>query len=240
VIRSALYFIWFAVVSVAMNIGLVPILFLPRRVTLWFAKRWCALLFWGLKTIVDLDLEVRGEIPKGAVLVASKHMSMWDTLALVYLLPDPAIVLKQELLNIPFYGWHARKAEMIAVDRSARASALRKMMEAARRALSAGREIVIFPEGTRKQPGAAADYKPGVAALYALLGVACVPVALNSGLFWTGFRKNAGRIVVEFLPPIPAGLKRAAFMERLEESIETATARLLAEGRNLLEKRDRR
>lgn len=233
-IRSALYFVWFAFVSVTMNIGLVPILLLPRRVTLWFAQRWCALLFWGLKTIVDLDLEVRGEIPKGAVLVASKHMSMWDTLALLYLLPDPTIVLKHELLNIPFYGWYARKAEMIAIDRSAGASALRKMTEAARRALHAGREIVIFPEGTRKRPGAAADYKSGVAALYAQLDVACVPVALNSGLFWIGFRKKPGRIVIEFLPSIPAGLKRTAFMERLERDIETATARLLAEGRDLL------
>jgi 1-acyl-sn-glycerol-3-phosphate acyltransferase len=238
-IRSAIYFLWFAIVSVVMNVVCLPILLLPRQVTLWAAKRWCAVLLWGLKVIAGLDLEVRGPIPQGAVLVASKHMSMWDTLVLVHLLADPAVVLKRELLNIPFYGWYVRKARMIAIDRATGASALRKMAQAARNALGEGRSIAIFPEGTRKKPGAPADYKPGVAALYAQLGVACVPVALNSGLFWTIFRKNPGRIVIEFLPAIPAGLKRAEFMGKLEQEIETATAALLAEGRDLLKKRDR-
>jgi 1-acyl-sn-glycerol-3-phosphate acyltransferase len=152
---------------------------------------------------------------------------MWDTLALYLVLNQPAIVLKRELLRIPFYGWFLAKAAAIAIDRGAGASALRKMSNAARRVLDDGRPILIFPEGTRKKPGAMPDYKPGVAGLYALLGVDCVPVALNSGVYWTGFLKRPGTIVLEFLEPIGPGLKRDAFMAQLQKRIETATAALL-------------
>ena len=164
---------------------------------------------------------------RGPVLVAAKHMSMWDTLALYLALDAPAIVLKRELLYIPFLWLVLWKATAIAIDRGAGAGALRKMQNAAKEVLGEGRPILIFPEGTRKKPGAAPDYKPGVAGLYALLDVACVPVALNSGVYWTGFRKKPGTIVLEFLEPIPPGLKRAEFMNVLEKRIETATNRLL-------------
>jgi 1-acyl-sn-glycerol-3-phosphate acyltransferase len=146
---------------------------------------------------------------------------------------DPAVVLKRELLRIPFYGWYLRKAGIIPIERSAGAAAVRQMITKAKNVLAAGRPILIFPEGTRKKPDDAPDYKPGVAGLYSALGVACVPVALNSGLFWTGpqgFIKRPGHIVVEFLEPISPGLRRAEFMRFLEGRIETATARLLAEG----------
>jgi len=162
------------------------------------------------------------------MLVASKHMSMWDTMALYLVLDQPAIVLKRELLRIPFYGWYVWKATAIAIDRAAGASALRKMSAAARQVLDQGRPILIFPEGTRQKPGAPPDYKPGVAGLYALSGVTCVPVALNSGVYWTGFLKRPGTIVLEFLEPIAPGLKRDAFMGLLESRIETATNRLLS------------
>jgi 1-acyl-sn-glycerol-3-phosphate acyltransferase len=234
IFRSVLFFLWFAVVSTAIHIAALPAFLLPRRVTVWASKRWSAALLWGLKIIAGLDYEVRGEIPAGGVLVAAKHMSMWDTITLYLLLDDAVIVVKRELLRIPFYGWYINRAGVIAIDRSGHASALRQMAAQGRAAIAAGRPIVIFPEGTRKNPGAAPDYKPGVAGLYGQLGVACVPVALNSGLFWTGFRKNPGRIVIEFLPVIPAGLKRAEFMRTLQERTETATARLIAEGRKLL------
>jgi 1-acyl-sn-glycerol-3-phosphate acyltransferase len=155
-------------------------------------------------------------------------MSMWDTMALYLALDCPATVLKRELLHIPFYGWFLWKATAIAIDRNAGAGALRKMSHAAQAVLGEGRPILIFPEGTRKKPGAAPDYKPGVAGLYGILGVACVPVALNSGVHWTGFLKRPGTIVLEFLDPIAPGMKRPAFMALLEERIETATNRLLA------------
>ena len=234
--RSTLFFLWFACVSAIMHVAALPTLLLPRRAIVWAARRWGAVNLWGLKAIAGLDYEVRGTIPTDGVLIAAKHMSMWDTMALYTLLDDAAVVIKRELLSVPFYGWFVRKAGSIVVDRSAHAGALRKMSEDARSVAAGGRSIVIFPEGTRKNPGALPDYKPGVAGLYKQLALPCVPVALNSGLFWTGFIKNSGCIVIEFLPAIPAGLTRAEFMRTLEQRTEEATARLVAEGRDLLQK----
>lgn len=227
-LRSALFMLWFLAITTILSLVFLPVLIMPRGATVWLARFWSGLTFWGLKVFTGIGFEVRGTPPKGAVLVASKHMSMWDTMALYLVLDQPAIVLKRELLRIPFYGWFVWKATAIAIDRSAGASALRKMAGAARDVLNQGRSILIFPEGTRKKPGAAPDYKPGVAGLYALSGVACVPAALNSGVYWTGFLKRPGTIVLEFLEPIAPGLKRDAFMSLLENRIETATNRLLS------------
>jgi len=226
-LRSALFLVWFLVITTILSLIFLPVLVLPRQATVWLARLWARLTFWGLKVFAGIGFEIRGTPPQGPVLVASKHMSMWDTLALYLALYEPAIVLKRELLRIPFYGWFLAKAAAIAIDRNAGPRALRKMSEAARAVLAQGRPILIFPEGTRKKPGAAADYKPGVAGLYGMLGVACVPVALNSGVYWTGFLKRPGTIVLEFLEPIPPGLKRDAFMTRLQERIEAATTALL-------------
>ena len=226
-LRSALFLVWFLVITTILSLIFLPVLALPRRATVWLARLWAQLAFWGLKVFAGIDWEIRGLPPRGAVLVASKHMSMWDTLALYLALYEPAIVLKRELLRIPFYGWFLGKAAAIPIDRSAGVSALRKMSDAARQVLAQGRPILIFPEGTRKKPGAAPDYKPGVAALYGQLDVDCVPVALNSGVYWTGFLKRPGTIVLQFLEPIAPGLKRGAFMTLLEQRIEGATNQLL-------------
>jgi 1-acyl-sn-glycerol-3-phosphate acyltransferase len=226
-LRSALFLLWFGVVTTILSLVFVPVLVVPRGVTVWLARLWAHATFFGLKIFTGIDWEIRGVPPKGAVLVASKHMSMWDTLALYLALDQPAIVLKRELLRIPFYGWFVWKATAIAIDRGAGSRALRKMSEAARAVLAQGRPILIFPEGTRKKPGAVPDYKPGVAGLYGQLDVACVPVALNSGVYWTGFLKRPGTIVLEFLEPIGPGMKRDAFMTLLEHRIEAATTALL-------------
>ena len=233
-VRSTIFFVWFVAVSVALHLGMLPTLLTPRRFTMRAPKWWCAWLLWGLKAFAGLDYEVRGTVPQHGVLIASKHMSMLDTLLLYLLVPDAIVVLKRELKNIPFYGWYASKMQMIFIDRSGHASALRQMIAEARMKLAEGRALLIFPEGHRMEPGAAPDYKPGVAGLYGQLDVPCVPVALNSGLFWTGFIKKPGKVVIEFLDPIPPGLKRAAFMRTLEERIETATGKLLIEGRQVL------
>ncbi|HMH66036.1 MAG TPA: lysophospholipid acyltransferase family protein [Rhizomicrobium sp.] len=226
VLRSALFLLWFLAVTTLLSLVFLPVLVLPRGATIWLARLWSRATFWGLKLFAGIDWEIRGTPPRGPVLVASKHMSMWDTLALYLALDAPAIVLKRELLRIPFYGWFLWKATAIAIDRKAGARSLRKMATAAEAVLAEGRPILIFPEGTRKKPGEAPDYKPGVAGLYGMLDVPCVPVALNSGLYWTGFLKRPGTIVLEFLEPIAPGLKRGAFMSLLEQRIESATAAL--------------
>ncbi|HEX9569826.1 MAG TPA: lysophospholipid acyltransferase family protein, partial [Rhodospirillales bacterium] len=191
-----------------------------------------------LERLAGIGYEVRGRerLPEPPCILAVKHQSAWDTLIWHLIADDPAIVMKRELLALPIYGAYCRKTEMIAVDRKAGASAMRAMLEAARAAAAAGRPIVIFPQGTRTAPGtptAAAPYLPGVSALYRGLGLPVVPVALNSGLFWPrrSFLRRPGRIVLEYLEPIPPGLPRAAFMAELEGRIETATRRLEVEAR---------
>jgi 1-acyl-sn-glycerol-3-phosphate acyltransferase len=227
-LRSLAFMAWFVALTIVMGTLFLPLLVLPRRATVWMASRWAEGTLWGLKVFTDIGMKVIGRPPKGAALVASKHMSMWDTLAIYLALGEPGVILKRELLLIPFFGWYVWKAAAIPIDRGGKAAALRRMAQVARRVLSQGRPILIFPEGTRKKPGAPPDYKSGVAGLYGLLDIVCVPVALDSGRYWTGFIKRPGTITLEFLEPIPPGLKRAAFMTVLQDRIEGATNRLLA------------
>jgi 1-acyl-sn-glycerol-3-phosphate acyltransferase len=225
---------WFIATTVVTHIVFLPVLLMSWRASVFAARTWGNSVLWGLRVFAGLGYEIRGNHRAACepVLVASKHYSMWETIVMIALLPDPAIVMKATLFKLPFYGWYSTKAQMISVDRTGRASALKKMVADARRALAARRPIVIFPEGTRKSPGDPPDYKPGAAALYAALDVPCVPVALNSGLYWTpGLLKRPGRIVVEFLEPIPPGLKAREFLTVLEQRIEAASQRLVAEGR---------
>jgi 1-acyl-sn-glycerol-3-phosphate acyltransferase len=205
----------------------------PRAWSMQALKQWGRTSVWLLYVICGTKMEVRGaqHIPQGAGLVAAKHQSTWETFAIIPLFADPAMVLKRELRLIPMFGWFMYKFKMIAVERGAGASAMKAMIADARAALKDNRQILIFPEGTRRPPGAAPEYKPGAAALYGQLGVPCVPMALNSGLFWPRrkFLRYPGTIIVEFLPAIPAGLPRREFAARLEAAIEGATARLEAE-----------
>jgi 1-acyl-sn-glycerol-3-phosphate acyltransferase len=191
-----------------------------------------ASLMW-MRLIVGTKMEVRGHenLPQGPALIAAKHQSAWDTFALIPLLRDPAMIMKAELGNIPFYGWFSRKFEHILVKRDKAASALRQMIREARERVDQNRDIVIFPEGTRRPPGASPDYKSGVLALYDGLERPCVPVALNSGLFWPrrSLIRRPGTIVVEFLEPIPPGLPRAEFRRQLIKKIEAASERLSLE-----------
>jgi 1-acyl-sn-glycerol-3-phosphate acyltransferase len=201
---------------------------------------------WLLRNVCGITVELRGleRIPPGPLLVASKHQSMWETFALFPLFADPAFILKRELMWLPFFGWYAWKADMIPVDRGARSQALAAMSARARIELARNRQIVIFPEGTRRPPGAAPRYKFGVAHLYAESGAPCLPIALNSGLFWPrrSIARYPGTIVAEFLDPIAPGLDKQAFFEQLEQVIEAATARLVQEGERQLgtESRNRR
>ena len=209
------------------------LLFAPRSWAMAGLSLHAKASLWLLEAIVGTRLEVRGreKLPNGPCLVVAKHQSAWDTFALVPLFRDPAIVLKDELKWIPFYGWFCVKFEHILVTRERAAVELKRMTPAARARVADGREVVIFPEGTRRPPGAPPDYKPGYVALYEALGVPCVPLALNSGSFWPRRQlvRHPGTIVVEFLDPVPPGMPRGEFRNSVESRIEAACERLIRE-----------
>jgi 1-acyl-sn-glycerol-3-phosphate acyltransferase len=234
ILRSVAFNVLFYLNLVLHLIATLPVFFMPRRAMIAVAKSWGRTSNVLLRLVAGITVDYRGleKIPDGALIVASKHQSVWETFTLVALLDDPTYILKRELTWIPFFGWCLIKAGMIAVNRGARGQALTSMTEGARRALASGRQIIIFPEGTRRAPGAEPAYKYGVVHLYAETGTPCLPVALNSGLFWPRrkFLRHPGTIRLEVLDPIPPGLDRQAFAERLKHDIETATARLVAEG----------
>ncbi len=233
-IRSIVFNIVFYLNLLLHFVIAIPTLVLPSRAILEVARFWGRTNIWLLRAICGIKVDFRGleKIPPGALLIASKHQSLWETFALLLLFREPTYILKRELMWIPFWGWYAWKAGMIPVDRGKRSQALAEMTLHARKALEEGRQIIIFPEGTRRAPGAEPSYKYGVVHLYAETGIACLPIALNSGLFWPrrSFRRHPGTILVEVLDPIAPGLEKQAFAERMQQMIETATARLVAEG----------
>jgi 1-acyl-sn-glycerol-3-phosphate acyltransferase len=234
IIRSVLFNVLFYLNMVVLMCLALPTLVLPRWGILGVVRFWARSNNWLLRIICGITVELRGleRIPSGPLLIAAKHQSLWETFALVPLFADPAFILKRELMWLPLFGWLARKAQMIPVDRGARSQALAAIAASAKIELARNRQIVIFPEGTRRPPGAEPSYKYGVVHLYAESGVPCLPIALNSGVFWPrrSIRRYPGTIVVEFLDLIAPGLDRKVFSARLQEVIETATARLVAEG----------
>jgi len=234
VLRSTLFNALFYLATALFLLLGSPLLLAPRRFAMMGLVAHANTCCWLLRVIAGTRLEVRGRehLPAGAALIASKHQSAWDTFGLIPLLHDPALVMKAELGRIPVYGAFARKFGMILVPRERRAAALKQMLRDAKQRAVDGRHILIFPEGTRQAPGAPPDYKSGALALYEALDLPCVPIALNSGLFWPrrGFLRRPGIVIVEFLPSLPPGLPRQSFTHELQTRIETATARLVAEG----------
>jgi 1-acyl-sn-glycerol-3-phosphate acyltransferase len=232
-LRSLLFWIWFnGSILVVGTLG-VPFVFLSKSGGSAVMETWARVAAFGARWICGIKTEVRGleNLPDGPVMIASKHQSAFDTVAPILFTRRPVYVLKQELLDMPIFGWYCQKAGLIAIDRDGQMSALRKMIAQAKERFEEGRPLIIFPEGTRQDIGATPDYKVGVAGIYTLLGVPCVPMALNTGLVWpaNGFMRYPGTAIFEFLPVIPAGLKRAEFMKRLENQIETASQALLDE-----------
>jgi 1-acyl-sn-glycerol-3-phosphate acyltransferase len=232
-LRSLAFNALFYLTLLAYFLVAMPTLLMPRWGILRLAQHWARTSLWLLRIVCRIDVDWRGleKIPSGAVLVGAKHQSTWETFALLTVLPEPTFILKRELLWIPFYGWFARHAGMIPVDRGGGKAVLVAMTARARAALIEGRQIVVFPEGTRRPPGAEPKYKFGIAHLYAEGVAPCVPIALNSGLFWPRrkFLRYPGTVTVEVLDPIAPGLPMEEFFARLQRDIEAATARLIAE-----------
>src|SRR5208282_5491959 len=231
--RSIVFnFLFYLNLVVLMVIGL-PTMLGGRRAVFALARLWGSISVWLLKRICGLRLEYRGveNIPPGGVLIAVKHQSFLETFALLKYAPDFAIVLKRQLTFIPFFGLYLIVSKQIAIDRSRGRQALQQIVAATKPVLAAGRQVFIYPEGTRRPPGAPPRYKPGVAAIYVETEAPCLPVAVNTGLFWRrrGFMRRPGVAVIEYLAPIAPGLDRKNFAALLQEAIETACARLNAE-----------
>jgi 1-acyl-sn-glycerol-3-phosphate acyltransferase len=226
-IRSTLFNISAFVVTILLGILGMPLVLGPRRWVCGLRDFWIRLVLELLKGTVGLSHRVEGQenLPKGPFMVASKHQSAWETLALHMVFDDPSIVLKRELLKLPVLGFYISKVGMVPIDRGAGGSALKYMITEARKASGAGRPILIFPQGTRVAPGGEGAYHSGVFALYRALDCPVVPVALNSGNFWSrqAFFKRPGTITVRILPVMPRGIDRKTFMKDLETTIETAT-----------------
>ncbi|MBV8686003.1 MAG: 1-acyl-sn-glycerol-3-phosphate acyltransferase [Alphaproteobacteria bacterium] len=226
-VRSALFALAFyagTILYVLVGVAALP---LGARAVQAVANGWarfhraCAILLLGVRTRVE------GEVPRGAVLVAAKHQSMYETLELVALLDTPSIVMKRELARIPLWGRLTRAYGMIAIDRSGGAAALRQLMKRGESARAEGRPVVIFPEGTRVAPGETPRLQPGFAGLYRALGLPVVPLALDSGRVWPrrSFVKRAGTVTFRFGEPIPPGLRREEVEARVHAAINALERR---------------
>lgn len=211
----------------------LPLLALPRSVLQYVLRSYTWVTEAMLRVFCGVRVQVEGieNLPPGAVLIVSKHQSAFDTVFWLSRLPDPCYVMKIELMRIPIWGSLARKVGMVAVDREGGAPALRLMVKQVREAAEAGRQIVIYPEGTRAAPGVTEPYQPGVAAIAAATRLTVVPVATNSGLFWgrKAFSKRPGVLRVKILPALPPGLGRARLMALLEERIESESRAMLTD-----------
>jgi 1-acyl-sn-glycerol-3-phosphate acyltransferase len=233
VLRSLVFTAWIYGLGAVLGVAALPLLLTSRRTAMGAVKLWSRLVIVGLEGIIGAKVEVRGRehLPPGPCLIAAKHQTMFDFIPPFDYLDDPTFVMKKELMRIPVFNWFCSKIGMIVINRDGAAKALRAMVHDAADALAEGRQIIIFPEGTRKAPGDAPDYKPGIAGIYRELNLPCTPLATNSGVVWPahGFIRRPGKVVFEILPPIQAGLKRATFMALLEDAVEGASARLLGE-----------
>ena len=234
-LRSLAYNVLFYALLVFWILVAIPTFLMPPRAFMVIAQAWSRSSVWLMGVICNTKVEYRGleKIPQGPLIVASKHQSMWETFALLQFFDAPLFIYKRELAWIPFFGWYLMKSKMIGIDRTAGGRALLNMTRRAGAEVRRGRQLIIFPEGTRSAVDAAPNYKTGIAQIYVDCGVPCMPVALNSGLFWPRrtFLRYPGTLVVEFLDPLPPGLKRREFIERISTVIEAATGRLVEAGR---------
>lgn len=235
-VRSLVYNVLFYVLLVFWILVAIPTYVMPPRAFMRVAKAWARSSVWLMRVVCGTRVDYRGleKIPAGPLIVASKHQSMWETFALMPFFDQPLFIYKRELAWIPFFGWYLMKSRMIGVDRD---GGVRSLMDMARRApeeVLRGRQLIIFPEGTRAPVDAPPNYKTGVGQIYVKCGVPCIPVALNSGLFWPRrtFLRYPGTLVVEFLDPLPPGLSRKEFVTRISGAIEDATRRIVAVARD--------
>lgn len=234
ILRSILFNTLFYASLILQMILLSPYYFLaPRKKAFAIPKNWARSNHWLMEKVVGTTFTVEGleNIPEGGYILAPKHQSLWDTYALLPWLDDPVYILKRELMWIPIFGWYVARQKMIPVDRGARGKVMVKVMERAKQEMAAGRQLIIYPEGTRRPAGAEPAYKYGIARIYRDLDVPVVPVAMHPGLFWPRrkFLRFPGHFKVRILPPIEPGLDPDVFYQTLVEKLEKASDELLIE-----------
>jgi 1-acyl-sn-glycerol-3-phosphate acyltransferase len=229
-IRSVIFVIWLYGSMAVVGISHWPFVLMDDRYVFVALRNWGRAILFGLRWIVGARVTFEGleHAPKGGALVACKHQSMLDTVIPALFLEKSVFVYKAELGNTPVMGAYLKKNQ-IGIDRGGHAKALKSLVRGGREAVAKGRQILIFPEGTRQELDAPPDYKPGIAALYKDLNIPVTPVALNTGLIWKpkGIMRSPGVVTFKILPPIPAGLSREDFMRELETRIETESQNLL-------------
>jgi 1-acyl-sn-glycerol-3-phosphate acyltransferase len=232
-LRSALYTLCFYVLTIVLLFAALPALSQGGEAIERHARRWVRWSIALLQRICGTEVEFRGleNVPAGPAIIAAKHQSALDVLALILVVPRFSFIYKRELDALPLFGAYLRACGQMSVDRKKRGGVLPQLVAAAKEKFDENRRLVIFPEGTRRPVGAPPLYKAGVARLVEATGATCIPVALNSGLFWPRrrFVRRPGKMVVEFLPPLSSGLGKDDFMRTLQTQIETATNRLVAE-----------
>lgn len=224
-LRSLIYALVFYPATLLYVFAGIAVTLISPGSTRSLVRKWTSFNHSLAQAVLGVSSSVEGEIPAGAVLIAVKHESMYETLEMVRIADTPAIVLKRELSQIPLFGWLTRRYGVIPVDRSAGSKALRDMMAAGRAATASGRAIIIYPEGTRVPHGTKAPLRPGFAGLYRALGLPVVPVAVDSGRLWSkGLLKHAGTVHFRIGETIPAGLKREEIEARVHAAINALNA----------------
>lgn len=223
ILRSALFNIAFFAISLVLTLLATVVRFVSPSHVIDVAMLWARSLLAAVRLICGIRLEVTGleHIPLGPVLIASRHQSAFDTFVWLTLLPRCCYVFKDELLRIPLFGALITATGMIAVDRQAGGAAIRALLRQGDQAARKQRQIVIFPEGTRSDPGSLGTLQPGVAALAARTGLPVIPVSTDSGRVWgrRAFRKQSGTIRIVIGEPIPAQTERTALMRALREGM---------------------
>jgi len=231
VIRSIVFYALLTFWTILMGFFSLPLLFFPSKFLLRPVRIWIKIIFLLLKYVCQITHEIQGKgnIPFHAVIIASKHQSAFETLALFYYLPRAVFIHKKQLFFIPIFGQYLKKINMISIDRKGGASAMRSMLKHAKEKLHEGISIIIFPEGTRKKLGEAPDYKTGFVGIYKELNTEILPIALNSGKCWPKhtFVKNPGHIIIKILPLIKAGIERKKILSEVKEKIENASNKII-------------
>jgi 1-acyl-sn-glycerol-3-phosphate acyltransferase len=231
-VRSLIFVLWFYGSMVIYGLAFMPTVLWGSDRYIWVAMRgWGKTTMFALRWICGVRIKFEGLEhlpPKGPALFASKHQATLDTLLPAQFLSEPVFVVKRELSNMPIFGFYMNRG-MIPVDREAHSKALKDLLRASRAVIAKGRQIIIYPEGTRQELTAPPDYKPGIAAMYRDLNLPVTPIALNTGLVWPpkGIMRRPGTVTIKVLPAIPAGLSREDFMRELETRIETESQALL-------------